>query len=310
MKKNIFEILLTIFGIGLLIQILLMMKRYDFPIALIFGPILFFAFLNQLNKKLPIIYYFLHFIPFIIVSILFYTIGENQVILFRHIYFITTLSSLFIYPALVIFSKKRDSSFINEKNLILLEILAILGLAVFFFLNIIYINHISNNFTNVYEQLVIISLMVINVGIVTWFLISNRFSPNVFNENNSKKTIETAYISEEEIQLIKSNINQIMETEKLYLDAHFSLEKLAKISGHSKVKISYYIKDQLNVEFEDWLATFRVNHAVDLIHKNDGNLKLEYLANLSGFDSRTAFNKYFKHYVGESPSNYRNKLTK
>ena len=310
MKKNIFEILLTIFCIGLLIQILLMIERLDFPVPLILGPILFLAFRNQLSKPIPFFYNFLHFIPFLLVSILFLIMSDDHAVLYRHIYFISMLSSLFVYPSIVIFSKKRDSAFVNEKNVILLEVLAILGLAVFFFLNMIYINHFSNNFSNIYEQIVIISLIVINVSILTWFLISNRLASKQKIDEHKIFQMKNVYLSEDEVLVLETNINQIMENEKLYLDAHFSLNKLAKISGQTNAKITYYINQRLEVEFEDWLASFRINYAVDLIHKNDDNLKLEYLANLSGFHSRTTFNKYFKHFLGESPSNYRSKLMK
>jgi len=283
----------------------------DFPISLIFGPLLYFAFLNQLNKKLSPLTGLIHFLPFLAVSILFYFLFKENITLYRHFYFITTLLSMFIYPSIVIFSKKRDSQFLNERNLILLEILAILGLAIFFFINIIYINHLSDNFSNIHAQLVIVSIIVVNVGVLTWFLINNKLFPNDENIQFIDQSKEIPpLMTDDELKLIVNRIYQVMNTDKLFLDAHLTLDRLSKQTNFSKEKITYYLNNKLDTDFDDWLASFRINYATELIKANNESLKLEYLANLSGFDSRTTFNKYFKYFVGESPSNYRNKLNK
>ncbi|WP_392471565.1 helix-turn-helix domain-containing protein [Sphingobacterium cellulitidis] len=312
MKKNVFEIFLTIFCIGLLIQILLMMKRIEFPIPLIFGPLLYLAFLNQMGKTLSFGKDGLHFLPIIIGAICFFLFQSSYHSFYLHFYFITILSSMFIYPSLVIFSKKKDTVFVNERNLILLEILALLGFAIFFFINIIYINHLSNNVSNYHPQLVISSIIVVNIAVLTWFLINNRFSSSHTSEEPQLIPLQQndTLIPEKEIQLIQESINSLMENEHLYLDAHLTLETLGKLTGFNKCKIEFYINNILNSNFEDWLASFRIKYAISLIHSDSKNFKLEYLSNLCGFDSRTAFNKYFKLYVGESPSNYRSKLIK
>lgn len=38
MKKNTFEILLSLFCFVLIIQIIVMIKKMDFPVSLLFGP--------------------------------------------------------------------------------------------------------------------------------------------------------------------------------------------------------------------------------------------------------------------------------
>ncbi len=312
MKKNLFEILLTMFCIGLIIQILMMMESIEFPISLIFGPLLYLAYLDQLDVNITLSRALPHFIPFTIVAALFFTVKPSIPSIYQHVYFISTLISMFTYPSIVIFSKKKESQFLNERNLILLEILALLGFAIFFFINIIYINHLSNNFSNRHAQFVIVAILLVNVAVLTWFLVSSRFlSSN--QENQQTLSLATIYdfnIKDQELHLIKNKVAQIMEMDHLYLDAHLSLDRLSKQTSIDKEKIEYYLEVILDSNFEDWLASYRIKHAVNLIHADSGNLKLEFLADLSGFDSRTSFNKYFKLYVGESPSNYRNKLIK
>ncbi|SDL03258.1 transcriptional activator FtrA [Sphingobacterium mizutaii] len=312
MKKNLFEILLTIFCIGLIVQMLMMLGRVQYPISLIFGPLLYLAYLDQLGNKISIVQALLHFIPLAIVSILFFTLKPATAAVYQHVYFISTLISMFTYPSIVIFSKKKESLFVNERSLILLEILALLGFALFFFINIIYINHLSNNFSNRHAQLVIIAIILVNVAVLTWFLISSRFLASSQDDEHAFSFMPAIdlNIKDQELHQIKNKINQIMEMEHLFLDAHLSLDRLSKQTSIDKEKLEYYVLQVMNSSFEDWLASYRIKHAVELIHADSGSLKLEYLANLSGFDSRTTFNKYFKLYVGESPSNYRNKLIK
>ncbi len=289
-----------------------MMESIEFPISLIFGPLLYLAYLDQLDVNITLSKALPHFIPFTIVAAIFFMVKPSIPSIYQHVYFISTLISMFTYPSIVIFSKKKESLFLNERNLILLEILALLGFAIFFFINIIYINHLSNNFSNRHAQLVIVAILLVNVAVLTWFLVSNRFlSSN--QENQQALSLASVYdfnIKDQELHLIKNKIAQSMELEHLYLDAHLTLDRLSKQTSIDKEKIEYYLEMILDSNFEDWLASYRVQHAVNLIHADSGNLKLEFLADLSGFDSRTTFNKYFKLYVGESPSNYRNKLIK
>ena len=290
----------------------MMMESIEFPISLIFGPLLYLAYLDQLDVNITLSRALPHFIPFTIVAAIFFLVKPSIPSIYQHVYFISTLISMFTYPSIVIFSKKKESLFLNERNLILLEILALLGFAIFFFINIIYINHLSNNFSNRHAQLVIVAILLVNVAVLTWFLVSNRFlSSN--QENQQALSLASVYdfnIKDQELHLIKNKIAQSMELEHLYLDAHLTLDRLSKQTSIDKEKIEYYLEMILDSNFEDWLASYRVQHAVNLIHADSGNLKLEFLADLSGFDSRTTFNKYFKLYVGESPSNYRNKLIK
>lgn len=288
-----------------------MMESIEFPISLIFGPLLYLAYLDQLDVNITLSRALPHFIPFTIVAAIFFLVKPSIPSIYQHVYFISTLISMFTYPSIVIFSKKKESLFLNERNLILLEILALLGFAIFFFINIIYINHLSNNFSNRHAQLVIVAILLVNVAVLTWFLVSNRFlSSNQEKQALSLASVYDFNIKDQELHLIKNKIAQSMELEHLYLDAHLTLDRLSKQTSIDKEKIEYYLEMILDSNFEDWLASYRVQHAVNLIHADSGNLKLEFLADLSGFDSRTTFNKYFKLYVGESPSNYRNKLIK
>lgn len=321
MKKNTFEILLSLFCFVLIIQIIVMIKKMDFPVSLLFGPILFLCQLKHLNKKLHFKKFVIHFIPFVLMSILFFLRPQKEMGIYSHLYFITTLFSLFIYPSIIIFSRRKKHLPQNETKQIVLEVLAIFGFSIFFFINVIYINHLSNNHINIQSQSIIVAIILINIGVLTLFLLSNKYSSgnsqNVppsreeYDQDNlSDSDIFKINISEMKLLHIQDRLESVMEKEKLYLDAHLTVEMLAHKIAIPRMHILYYFDYVLKSNFIEWLATYRIQFALELLQTNPDNLKLEYLADLSGFESRTTFNRYFKQYIGQTPATYRSNLLK
>ncbi|UVD79096.1 helix-turn-helix domain-containing protein [Myroides albus] len=71
-----------------------------------------------------------------------------------------------------------------------------------------------------------------------------------------------------------------------------------------KNQISTVINSELNESFYSLLAKYRVEYAKKLLETNR-HLLLDGVMLQSGFNSRSTFIKYFKEFVGESPSAYR-----
>lgn len=104
-------------------------------------------------------------------------------------------------------------------------------------------------------------------------------------------------------------LNKAMEGDKLYLDPRLSLDRLSAHVSVPKTIISNYLRHVLGYSYYEWLATYRINHAVQLLKDESLDYKLEAIAYASGFSSKTTFNRYFKDIVGILPSLYRNKTT-
>lgn len=100
------------------------------------------------------------------------------------------------------------------------------------------------------------------------------------------------------------SIIQYFESSDEYLDTSFSLDHLAKEVEMSKHQLSEVINHDMNTNFYQLLAQYRIKHAKILIEKKQ-NLTIEAIVDECGFSSKSTFNKYFKYFVGQTPSGYR-----
>ncbi|WP_410880838.1 helix-turn-helix domain-containing protein [Myroides sp. DW712] len=102
-------------------------------------------------------------------------------------------------------------------------------------------------------------------------------------------------------------IVDFFETSDEFLTNSFSLEDLADAVGLSKQEVSTVINHQLNSSFYHMVAQYRILHAKALLQERN-NLTIEAIVEECGFSSKSTFNKYFKLFVGKTPSVYRNQL--
>ncbi|MDM1383921.1 AraC family transcriptional regulator [Myroides marinus] len=121
---------------------------------------------------------------------------------------------------------------------------------------------------------------------------------------------ENKVVEKVEKELIVSSttakhIVEYFEESDNYLETSFSLDQLATDLNLNKQVISEVINQDMNSSFYQLVAMYRINHAKRLIGKNT-NLTIEAIVDECGFSSKSTFNKYFKFFVGQTPSVYRN----
>lgn len=92
-----------------------------------------------------------------------------------------------------------------------------------------------------------------------------------------------------------------------YMSAHFTepitLDQLAKLCSVSITHFRRLFRQTYNVSPIDYLLNLRLEKAKDLLVIHD--LKLEVIAELSGFQSASYFVRYFKQHTGITPAQYR-----
>jgi AraC-like DNA-binding protein len=96
----------------------------------------------------------------------------------------------------------------------------------------------------------------------------------------------------------------LMETEKPFLSDSFSMPLLAKQLAVSSHHLSQILNESLGQSFFDFTAQYRVQEAQKLLLEKD-NLKIEEIAEMVGYNSKSAFNTAFKKITGLSPSEFR-----
>ena len=97
-----------------------------------------------------------------------------------------------------------------------------------------------------------------------------------------------------------------IEEDKLYLEHNINVEQFARRVGLTSRDVSHLINTHFNSNFFEFINGHRVEEAKRLLssdeHREASILEILYD---SGFNSKSAFNRFFKRITGVSPSSYR-----
>ncbi len=120
-----------------------------------------------------------------------------------------------------------------------------------------------------------------------------------------EKSTVTPAIEEEVLQ----KLTEVMQNQQPFLQPDFSLPVLAKLLKVSPHQLSQVINDKLQQNFFEFTAHYRITAAKDLLlHPQYAHLKIEEIAEMVGYNSKSAFNTSFKKIVGQTPSEFKKKL--
>lgn len=87
--------------------------------------------------------------------------------------------------------------------------------------------------------------------------------------------------------------------EERFCDPHLNLNMLCDENFYNAKYVSAAFKKYMNIGFNEYLTTLRINNAQRLIYS--GFKSVKQIAALSGFDDALYFSKLFKRYIGISP---------
>ena len=101
-------------------------------------------------------------------------------------------------------------------------------------------------------------------------------------------------------------IIQLMENERLFLNPDLKLSDLASALATNRSIVSSCINSQRNCSFTQFINTYRVNHAKDLMRRQP-DIKILEVWTASGFTSESYFFRAFKADTGMTPSEWKSK---
>lgn len=124
--------------------------------------------------------------------------------------------------------------------------------------------------------------------------------------NETIETVGKEEIGAELLELFE-RIKALFETERVYLNADLKLSEVADKLAVPAYQISKCINSCSNMHFFDFVNSYRVEAAKQLIKTEEINQKytIEYIAAKSGFNSKSTFNTAFKKFTGMTPSQFR-----
>ncbi|MFX0558248.1 AraC family transcriptional regulator [Maribacter sp. CXY002] len=124
---------------------------------------------------------------------------------------------------------------------------------------------------------------------------------NQVRKETLAKFIYSKTLSSQEGERLRTVVDFVIKN----FHAEIQLQQIAKMAYMTPTAFCRFFKQRTNKTFFQFLIAIRIQHASQLlVTKKD--LSVSEIANLSGFNSSTNFNKKFKLIKGVSPTIYRN----
>ena len=149
-----------------------------------------------------------------------------------------------------------------------------------------------------------LSLGLVSLFLIYWFVVSQLY-PSLFYPYPKKiKSVKNVDISDAEKNRIQLELTRLMENEKIFCDEDLSLKRLADMLSLQPHQLSSYLNRELSINFNEFINTYRVNEAVNMM-KEDSTRSLLSIAFAVGFNSKSVFYNAFSKQIGMSPAKYR-----
>jgi AraC-like DNA-binding protein len=124
-----------------------------------------------------------------------------------------------------------------------------------------------------------------------------------YSEHETKK-YEKSGLTEEGKTIILRKVEELMKTEKYFKNNLLSLPDLSKRVNTTPNYLSQVLNEKVNLTFFDYIANLRIEEAKKLLQENS-SLKIEEIAEMVGYNSKSGFNTAFKKITGKTPSEFK-----
>jgi AraC-like DNA-binding protein len=307
-----------------------MIEKYSFlagfsiPFPLLHGPFLYVYTSLLLNPNGKINNHWLHFLPFILLNLTlipFYSlppskrlfIFQNNGLGYETFVFINAIlifSSGVIYFSTSFFAIQKYRKNIkcnfshNEgKTLDWLQFLT-LGIGIIWFF--VFIG--NNDF--IFSGLVLFIILIGIFGVRQNNIFSNE--PYIIDRApfpaKDEKYEKSGLNKDDKTEIIK-RLEQLIENEKPYLNPKLSLNELAGEIDTQPNYLSQILNEHFEMNFYDFVNSKRVDEFCRKLRNNElMHYKLIEIAYECGFNSKSAFNRNFKRFIGKTPSEYKKAL--
>jgi AraC-like DNA-binding protein len=132
--------------------------------------------------------------------------------------------------------------------------------------------------------------------------------PELFNSfiKEERPKYENSKLTKEDAAVYLKKLQNFMQDEKPYLIPNININGLSEKADIPMRFLSQIINDSLNKNFFDFINSYRIEESKNYL--SDPKFKklnvLEILYEV-GFNSKSTFNKVFKDYTGQTPTEYR-----
>lgn len=288
------------------------------PSWLLFGPLLYCAYRSLINKPVKVnLKHGLHLIPFLFFSIFYIFVvvdtdmsdaWSNSAFTYYQNSYAVIAFSLLPYSVYVLSNilkvntvgkQDADALVISLSAIYILVCLVLLIMVVGWRIVLV---DMGFDYRYLSYGLLLFGNLIIGLY---WFAGDKKTTKDELEYVDAQpKSYTRSALTEELATEYKEKITLYFEYTNAFLDPNVTIEFLSKELSIPKHYFSQLFNIYFEKSFHNFLAEYRILHALDLINTNQGKLKIESLAYSCGFNSKTSFNKYFKEKTGLTPSEY------
>lgn len=240
-------------------------------------------------------------------------------LLFVFFLIITALSGPFYFVLTLKLFKKHNINIFNNFSFAeninlewLRKLVLVFGVVWTLLIIVTIIHHVFNLFSMVFCTDSLFLALSVFVMLIGYFglkqkvIFENEFKeqPLLIVEEKAKYSGST--LKEEESIKYAEQLSVFMLAEKPYLDPGLTLQQLASQINISSHYLSQIINEKFKLNFFEYINQFRVEEVkVRIIDPKFENYSLLGIALDSGFNSKSAFNRIFKKFTRQTPSQYK-----
>ena len=105
---------------------------------------------------------------------------------------------------------------------------------------------------------------------------------------------------------ISDKLTTLMTNEKPFLDSSLNIHSLAQQVQTNTKYLSHVINQEFNLNFSSYINKYRIMESKSmLIDPDNEKYTIETIAQMTGFNSKSAFNTAFKKFLEQTPSQFR-----
>ncbi len=121
----------------------------------------------------------------------------------------------------------------------------------------------------------------------------------------AKDEIAQPAVQADDLRRYQLKLERFMDEHKPYLDPELTIEKLSELTRIKKLLLSQTLNKGFNTNFFTFIKEYRIRHVeAELKNKINKERTIMDVAYMSGFNSKTGFNRAFKEVTGRTPTEY------
>lgn len=148
-----------------------------------------------------------------------------------------------------------------------------------------------------------LNILLINVICIFGYINTRRIVNDWDHaQHNNKETDNVVKLFNQKIELI----NEAIQIHKVHLQPQITLDEFSESINISSAEVSSLLNKHFETNFFEFINQHRVEEAKRLLSSPENEqIPIQTLIFQAGFNSTSAFHRFFKRFVGKTPSQYR-----